>query len=149
VEEDVRLIDELRIMELIGEHRARLSPAGRELWENTELLLETSQLTHDPVAFGQQREAAMEKIQQSLDLPKEDQVGWTVLVTLFLGLRASSLAESRWGVGIADKFRTGFVIKAAYEKAVAEGRTVTPEAEMPVDEALALLKAPYSPNVQE
>jgi hypothetical protein len=136
-------MDRLRIVELIEDYSARLSPEGRELWESLERLIEIS-------PPGDDIESEMwERAQGSLDLPPGDHVVWAVLGALFLGLQASDLAESRWGVQVADKVRRRFVIKAAQERARVEGRTVTPEPEMTVEEALALLAEDYSPNVGE
>jgi hypothetical protein len=144
VEEDVRLIDELRVVELIGEHRGRLSLAGRELWDHMELTIETSQPTDDLIAYGQRLEAVEEKLRRSHDLLREDRSVWAVVFTLFVGLRASEMAEDLWGVETAEKFRAAAGVRAAHRKATYEGRAVAPEAEMIVDEALALLEAPYS-----
>jgi hypothetical protein len=130
----------LRIVELIGEHRARLSPAGRELWLSTEQLIETSQPGDDIVP------ALVESGQQWLNLSLEDRRICSVLGTLFMGLRASDLAQDRSGAVVANKFRRGTIIKAAHKRATAEGRTVPSEPDMTLDEALDLLAEPYSPN---
>ena len=129
----------LQIVELIGDHRARLSPAGKAQWEAAQLL-ETSRPGTDNTT------AMAESLQKAGDLPQVDQIIWGVLTTLFLGLHATDLAEDRWGTEVADKFRTGFIIKAAHERATAEGRTVLPEPDMTLDEALVLLAEDYSPN---
>lgn len=135
--------EELRIVEIIGQQRARLSPEGKDLWERAERLVETSQPSDDPEALEASR---ADLLRQAQDLPEADRVIWQVLVGLFFRLRASSLAEDRWGVEVADKFRRGTIIKAAQERAEAEGRTVTPAEDMSMDEALALLAEPYSPD---
>ncbi len=138
--------EEVRIVELIGVQRARLSPEGRELWAHAERMIETSLPTDDLVDHDQ---AMREVLRQTLDLPVSDRVIWKVLGRLFFGLRASSLAEDRWGREVGDKFRRGTVVKAAHERAEAEGRPVPPVDEMTLDEALTLLAEPYSPNVAE
>ena len=126
----------LQLVELIEEQRTKLSPAGRELWLSAEKLIETSRPSDNTEDLER---AQLETLQQSRDLPVTDQLIWETLTTLFLGLRASDLAEDRWGAEIADKFRTGFIIRVAHERATAEGRTVLPEPDMSLDEALDLL----------
>ncbi len=138
--------EELRIVELIGVQRARMSPAGRELWESVERLIETSRPTDSPEVLEQAEQAKLEKMQQSLDLPLSDSIIWKVLTRLFLGLHASSVAEDRCGIEVADKFRRATVVKAAHERAEAEGRSVAPVTDMTIDEALTLLAEPYSPD---
>jgi hypothetical protein len=112
-------------------------------------LIETSQPPDDLEVFDRYEKARDERVQQVRHLPRADRVIWVVLSSLFLGLRASSLAEKRWGVETADKFRKGTIVKAAQQRAEVEGRSVPPVEDMTMEEALALLAEPYSPDVEE
>jgi hypothetical protein len=135
VEEDVRGVgvDRLKLVELIEEQAARLSPAGQELWLRFEQLVETAQPGDDIETMDA---AIVERLRSTLDLPAVDQVIWTVLLELVFGLRASDYGEDRWGAEWGPEFRTATVIKAAQEKARAERRPVVPDT---LDDAMALL----------
>ena len=132
-------MDRLKLVELIEEQAARLSPAGQELWLRFEQLVETSQPGDDTEAIDA---AIEEKMRSTLDLPAADRVIWPVLLELVFGLRASDYGEDRWGAEWGPQYRTATVIKAAQEKARAEGRPVVPDT---LDDALALL-AQKPPN---
>ena len=126
-------VDRLELVELIEDQVARLSPAGQELWLHLEQLVETSQPGDDIETIDA---AIEERVRNALDLPPVDQVIWTVLFELVLGLRASDYAEARWVLEWGQKFRTATVIKAAQEKASVEGRPGAPDT---LDDALDLL----------
>jgi hypothetical protein len=132
-------VDRLKLVELIEDQAARLSPAGQELWLRFEQLVETSQPGDDTEAIDA---AIEEKMRNALDLPAADRVIWPVLLELVFGLRVSDYGEDTWGAEWGPQYRTAVVIKAAQEKARAEGRPVVPDT---LDDALALL-AQKPPN---
>ena len=128
-------MDELQIVELIGNYTARLSPAGRELWDNYERLVETVRPGED---IGRE---IWHRGHASRDLSPGDWVACMVLLTLSEGLHRSRLAEDSRGDDWGQTYRRAAVIKAAYDRARVEGGAVTPPKDMTLDEALILLRA--------
>ncbi len=130
-------MDRTGLVELIEEHLARLTPEGRELWESSERLIETSMPGDDA------QPALMKNLLRARDLPEEDRVGWAVLFDLVIGLRLSGEVD-RYGPRWPDALRREAVIMAARNKAKFEERTI--EQDLTLRDALDQLAQPYSPT---
>lgn len=117
-------------MELIEEEIAKLTPEGKDIWEDVELLIESSQPSDEVKAqlFG--------ILQKAAEMSREEEAIYKALYELKIyGLFAADLEESRGKNG--DAMRDKAVVLAAWEKERAKGRTVDPH--MALDQALALL----------
>jgi hypothetical protein len=123
-------LDKLRLIELIEGEAARLSPEGRELWEQWEFLVESAPEVESRMAREYE---IMERI---FGLPLPEQVVTSRLAELLAGLRNAEEAEGRGGSG--EEHRIRGVIQAAMLKDREEGRTIDPG--MTLDQAIARLK---------
>jgi hypothetical protein len=123
-------LDKLRLIELIEGEAARLSPEGRELWEQWEFLVESAPELESRMAREYE---IMERI---FGLPLAEQVVTSRLAELLAGLRNAEEAEGRGESG--EEHRIRGVIQAAMLKDREEGRTIDPG--MTLDQAIARLK---------
>ncbi len=111
-------MDKLRLIELIEGEAARLSPEGRELWEEWEFLVESAPELESRMAREYE---IMERI---FGLPLSEQVVTSRLAELLAGLRNAEEAEGRGESG--EEHRMRGVIQAAMLKDREEGRTIDP-----------------------
>jgi len=109
---------------------ARLSPEGRELWEEWEFLVESAPELESRMA----RE--YEITEQIFELPIPEQIVISRLAELLAGLRRSDEAEGSGESG--EEHRVRDVIQAAWLKDQEEGQTIDPD--MTLDQAVARLK---------
>jgi hypothetical protein len=124
-------LDRVRFIELIEDETARLSPEGRELWEELEFIRES---IPDPVDEDRMiREHDV--MEQIFELLMPEQFLVSRLAELVAALRRSEEAEYRGESGEEDRIRG--VINAAMLKDREEGRKVDPN--MTLDLAIARL----------
>jgi hypothetical protein len=112
-------LEKLGLIELIERETARLTPRGRELWEELEFLRESDPDEEDRAAHEYE---IMERI---FELPAEEQFATSRLAELVAGLRASEKAEHRGEQG--EEHRARAVIRAAWLKDREEGHPVDPD----------------------
>jgi hypothetical protein len=124
-------LDRVRFIELIESETARLSPEGRDLWEELELIRESILDPADEERMAREYDV-MERI---FDLPMQEQFVTSRLAELVAALRRSEEAEWRGELGEEDRIRG--VINAAMLKDREEGRRVDPN--MTLDLAIARL----------
>jgi hypothetical protein len=120
------------LIELVEGEEARLSPEGRELWEELELVRESLPDPADESRMAREYDI-MERI---FELPVPEQFVISRLAELMAGLRDSEEAERRGESG--EEHRVRGVIHAAWLKDREEGRTVNPN--MTLEPAIARLK---------
>jgi hypothetical protein len=125
-------LDKIRLIELIEHETARLSPEGRELWEELEFLRESVPDPVDESRMAQEYEI-MERI---FELPMEEQLLTARLAELVGGLRNSEEAERRGESG--EEHRVRGVISAAILKDWEGGRAI--DLDMTLERAIARLK---------
>jgi len=123
-------LDRIRLIELMEGEATRLSPEGRELWEEWEFLMESAPELESRMV----RE--YEITERIFDLPGPEQVVISRLAELLAGLRKSDEAEGRGESGEEPRVRG--VIQAAWLKDQEEGRTIDPD--MTLDQAITRLK---------
>ncbi len=124
-------MDRVRFIELIESETARLSPEGRDLWEELELIRESILDPADEERIAREYDV-MERI---FDLPMQEQFVTSRLAELVAALRRSEEAERRGELGEEDRIRG--VINAAMLKDREGGRRVDPN--MTLDLAIARL----------
>jgi hypothetical protein len=124
-------LDRVRFIELIESETARLSPEGRDLWEELELIRESILDPADEERMAREYDV-MERI---FELPMQEQFVTSRLAELVAALRRSEEAERREEPGEEDRIRG--VINAAMLKDREEGRRVDPN--MTLDLAIARL----------
>lgn len=124
-------MEKVRFIELIEGETARLSPEGRHLWEELELIRES---VPDPADEGRMAREydVMERI---FELPMAEQFVTGRLAELVAALRRSEEAERRGEPGEEERVRG--VINAAMLKDREEGRRVDPN--MTLDLAISRL----------
>ena len=122
-------MEKIRLIQLIERETARLTPRGRELWEELEFLRESVPDEEDRAAREYE---IMERI---FELPADEQFVTSRLAELVAGLRDSEEAEHRGEQG--EEHRARAVIRAAWLKDRAEGRPVDPD--MTLERAVARL----------
>jgi hypothetical protein len=127
-------LDKIRLIELIETQTARLSPEGRELWEQLEFLREFIPNPEDESRMAREYEI----IEQIFELPSPEQFAISRLAELVDGLRKSEKAEDRGESG--DEHRVRGVVNAAWIKDRQEGLSIDPN--MTLDRALARLQEP-------
>ncbi len=88
-----RLLEELRLIELIETHSARLSPEAKELWERLELLREP---VPDP-ADESRMAGEYEIMERIFELPMHEQLLTSQLAELVGGLYAEPRRRSAEG----------------------------------------------------
>ena len=113
-------MDRVRLIELIEGETARLSPEGRELWEELEFIRESIPDPADDSRMAREYEI-MERI---FELPVSEQFVTSRLAELVGALRRSEEAERRGEPG--DEERVRGVINAAMLKDREEDRKVDP-----------------------
>jgi len=123
-------LDKIRLIELMEDEAARLSPEGRQLWEEWEFLVESAPELESRMA----RE--YEIAERIFELPAPEQIVISRLAELLTGLRKSDEAEGRGESG--EEHRVRGLIHAAWLKDQEEGRTIDPD--MTLDQAVARLK---------
>jgi hypothetical protein len=124
-------LDRVRFIELIESETARLSPEGRDLWEELELIRESILDPADEERMAREYDV-MERI---FELPMQEQFVTSRLAELVAALRRSEEAERRGEPGEEDRIRG--VINAAMLKDREEGRRVDPN--MTLDLAITRL----------
>jgi hypothetical protein len=124
-------LDRVRFIELIESETARLSPEGRNLWEELELIRES---ILDP-ADEERMAREYDVLERIFELPMQEQFVTSRLAELVAALRRSEEAEWRGELGEEDRIRG--VINAAMLKDREEGRRVDPN--MTLDLAIARL----------
>jgi hypothetical protein len=110
----------VRIIELIEGEAARLSPEGRDLWEELEFIRES---IPDPADDGRMARE-YEVMERVFELPVPEQFATSRLAELVAALRRSEETERRGEPGDEDRVRG--VINAAMLKNREEGRSVDP-----------------------
>jgi hypothetical protein len=135
VEEGVRglIMDRLRLVELIEAQKAQLSPEAKELWEELDILVNTTEL--DARSWAKQEDI----IGRVQDFSKTDRRIRRVLYPLLAGLYAADEAEERGESG--ERVRIRYTITAARARDADEGRMAA--SYRTLDEALARLEEPY------
>jgi hypothetical protein len=123
-------LDKIRLIELIEAEAARLSPEGRELWEEWEFLVESAPGLESRMA----REYEISERIFELPVPEQGLIGR--LAELLAGLRESDQAEVRGESG--EEHRVRGVINAAWLKDREEGQAIDPD--MMLDQAIARLR---------
>jgi hypothetical protein len=124
-------LDRVRFIELIEGETARLSPEGRDLWEELEFIRES---ILDPADEGRMARE-YEVMERIFELPMPEQFVTSRLAELVAALRRSEEAERRGQPGDEDRVRG--VITAAMLKDREEGRRVDPN--MTLELAIARL----------
>jgi hypothetical protein len=124
-------LDRVRFIELIESETARLSPEGKDLWEELELIRES---ILDP-ADEERMAREYDVLERIFELPMQEQFVTSRLAELVAALRRSEEAERREEPGEEDRIRG--VINAAMLKDREEGRRVDPN--MTLDLAIARL----------
>ncbi len=124
------LLDKIRLIELMEDEAARLSPEVRQLWEEWEFLVESAPELESRMA----RE--YEIAERIFELPVPEQTVISRLAELLTGLRKSDEAEGRGESG--EEHRVRGLIHAAWLKDQEEGRMIDPD--MTLDQAVARLK---------
>ena len=124
-------MDRVRFIELIESETVRLSPEGRDLWEELELIRESILDPADEERMAREYDV-MERI---FELPMQEQFVTSRLAELVAALRRSEEAERRGEPGEEDRIRG--VINAAMLKDREEGRRVDPN--MTLDLAITRL----------
>jgi hypothetical protein len=124
-------LDRVRLIELIEGETARLSPEGRELWEELEFIRESIPDPADDSRMAREYEI-MERI---FELPVSEQFVSSRLAELVGALRRSEEAERRGEPG--DEERVRGVINAAMLKDREEDRKADPN--MTLELAIARL----------
>lgn len=122
-------MDKIRLIELMENEAERLSPEGRELWQEWQLHVESAPDLETRMA----RE--YEITERMFDLPMPEQIAISRLAELLAGLRESDEAEDRGESG--EEHRVRGVIQAAWLRDQEEGREPNPD--MPLDQAIARL----------
>jgi hypothetical protein len=125
-------VDKVRFIELIEGETTRLSPGGRELWEELEFLRESIPDPADESRMASEYEI-MERI---FELPVPEQFVTGRLAELVAALRRSEEAEGRGEPGREERVRG--VINAAMLKDREGGRKADPN--MALERAIARLK---------
>ena len=125
-------MDKVRFIELIEGETTRLSPGGRELWEELEFLRESNPDPADESRMVHEYDI-MERI---FELPMPEQFVTSRLAEMVAALRRSEEAERRGKPGEEDRVRG--VINAAILKDREEGRKVDPN--MTLERAIARLR---------
>ena len=125
-------MDRIRFIELIDGETARLSPEGRELWEELEFIRESIPDPADESRMVHEYDI-MERI---FELPMPEQFVTSRLAEMVAALRRSEEAERRGKPGEEDRVRG--VINAAILKDREEGRKVDPN--MTLERAIARLR---------
>ena len=127
-------MSKIRLIELIETQRPRLSPEGRELWEQLEFLRESIPNPEDESRMAREYEI----MEQIFELPAPEQFAISRLAELVDGLRKSEKAEDRGESGYEHRVRG--VVNAAWIKDRQEGLSIDPN--MTLDRALARLQEP-------
>ena len=125
-------MDKIRLIELIETQTARLSPEGRELWEQLEFLREFISNPEDESRMAREYEI----MEQIFELPAPEQFAISRLAELVGGLRKSEKAEDQGESGYKHRVRS--VVNAAWLKDRQEGRSIDPI--VTLDRALARLQ---------
>ena len=123
-------MDRLTLVELIEGETEKLSPRGKELWEEMEALVELSPEEKD--ATTEQAEI----VHRIVELPFLEQHAIDRLMELRAGIYESDKRQERGESGEGHRDRS--VILAASLKDRVEGRQIDPD--MTVDEAVARLR---------
>ena len=145
----------IELVELIEEEIDKLSPEGKEAWEELELRVHTTRLDMDlaesmrifeetgepPEAgiiaiIGESGETPEDK--DTIIVPKEDEATITTLFWLWLGLPLADTEELLERSEKAHEVRELFVIKAAQARDHFEGGQI--DRDMTLQQALARLK---------
>jgi hypothetical protein len=126
-------LEKFRLIEVIEDQTARLSPEAKELWDQLELLRES---VPDP-ADESRMAGEYEIMERIFELPVHEQFITSQLAELVGGLRAAEEAQRRGESG--EEHRVRSVIKAALLKDRLEGRTI--DSHMTLEGAIARLKA--------
>ena len=127
-------MDKIRLIELIETQTARLSPEGRELWEQLEVLRESIPIPEDESRMAREYEI----MEQIFELPAPEQFAISRLAELVGALRKSEKAEDQGEPGYEHRVRG--VVNAAWIKDRQEGLSIDPN--MTLDRALARLQEP-------
>ncbi len=118
----------IELVELIEGELAKLSPEGREAWEEIELLVEMSLPEQD---LGPD----IDRILRETEALREDAATILALCWLQVGLRSEQIAKDS---AEEREFREGSVITAAQTRDRTEGRQIDPD--MTLEQALARLQ---------
>jgi hypothetical protein len=127
------IMDRLRLVELIEAQKAQLSPEAKELWEELDILVNTTEL--DATSWAEQEDI----IRRMQAFSKTDRHIRRVLYPLLTGLYVADEAEERGESG--EKVRIRYTITAARGRDADEGRMAA--SYRTLDEALARLEEPY------
>jgi len=123
-------VDRITLVELIEGETAKLSPRGRELWEEMEALVELSPEEQDT------RNERANVVARMVALPPLEQRTLDRLMELRAGLYESDKLEESGESGVGHRVRS--VILAASLKDRSEGRQVDPD--MTVEQAITRLR---------
>jgi hypothetical protein len=145
----------IELVELIEGEIAKLSPEGKEAWEDIELRVHTTPLDYDlaeimcifeetgeppevgiTVIFGESGEPPGDE--DTIIVPKEDEATIMTLFCLALGLPLADTEELLMRSERAHEVRELFVVKAAQARDDFEGRQV--DQDMTLEQALVQLK---------
>jgi hypothetical protein len=123
-------VDRITLVELIEDETAKLSPRGKELWEEMETLVDLS--PEEQVSLHERTDIVNRRVLLS---PLEQGV-LDRLMELRAGLYESDRQEERGESGEGHRVRS--VIQAAKLKDISEGRHADPD--MTVEQAVARLR---------
>jgi hypothetical protein len=130
--EKEKVLEEFRLIGLIEDQIARLSPETKELWEQLEFLRES---VPDPADQGRMA-VEYEIMERIFEMPMEEQYATSRLAELVGGLRAAEEAQRRGESG--DEHRARGVINAAVLRDRQEGRPI--DAHVTAEQAIARLR---------
>ena len=126
-------MDRLELVEIIEDQKARLSPNGKELWEELDILVYMTPEEEQTLIQKQQEDIA----ERMSYLPLYDQGVIKVLTEVRAGLYASDKREEVTGES-GEVPRAQAVLRAANLKNIAEGRQADPD--ITLEQAIAQLR---------
>jgi hypothetical protein len=127
-------VDRNTLVELIEGETARLSPRGRELWEEMETLVELSPEEQTLRSIQSQQEEISNRMYDELPLHERHVIDW--IYALSVGLADSDKEETQGESG--EKHRDKAVVLAAQLKDKYEGRQIDPD--MTLEQAVSRLR---------
>jgi hypothetical protein len=128
------VVDRVTLVELIEGETARLSPKGRELWEEMETLVELSPEEQTLRSIQSQQEEISNRMYDELPLHERHVIDW--IYALSAGLADSDKVEKQGESG--EKHRDKAVVLAAQLKDKYEGRQIDPD--MTLEQAVSRLR---------
>ena len=129
-------MDRLELVEIIENQKAKLSPKGKELWDELDILVYMSPEDANILQRRQVQRQQKDIAERMSYLPLYDQGVIKVLTEVRAGLYASDEREDAGESGEVQRAQA--VVIAANIKNIAEGRQADPD--MTFEQAIALLR---------